>query len=103
MKEQPKAIRKFMLKKRHNEYGFLSIGRRKTGSYKRKDVFKVYGKKHDWPFSTACGCELNREKDNLYSQIIDLQKAEQAEMRRHLTKYGQTDHTLFIIGIGRLR
>ncbi len=59
--------------------------------------------KNDWPFSTACGCELNREKDNLYSQIIDIQKAEQAEMGRHLTKYGQTDRPLFIIGIGRLR
>lgn len=59
--------------------------------------------KNDRPFSTASGCELNREKDNLYSQIIDLQKAEQAEMRRHMTKYGQTDHPLFIIGIGRLR
>ena len=77
-------------------------GRWKTGSYKCNDFFKVYGK-NDWPFSTACGCELNREKDNLYSQIIDIQKAEQAEMGRHLTKYGQTDRPLFIIGIGRLR
>ena len=34
-----------------------------------------YMEKNDWPFSTACSCELNREKDNLYSQIIDIQKS----------------------------